>query len=87
MGGTADIEHPAANNLSETASHESSEKELRPFEADIDVVHVTHERPYFEINFIGTYAAICLGALACYGGFIMPATSLALINEAIGRTP
>ena len=54
--------------------------------ADVDVLQVTKKRPYLEINFIGTYLAVCLGALACYGGFVMPATSLALINEDIGKS-
>ena len=55
-----------------------------PVTSQDDVLEVTKERPYGELNFIGTYVAVCLGALACYGGFVMPATSLALINEDIG---
>ncbi|KAK3668757.1 hypothetical protein LTR22_000237 [Elasticomyces elasticus] len=50
-----------------------------------DVVVVTSKRPYREVNFIFTYIAACLGALASFGSFVMPATSLALINESIGR--
>ena len=53
--------------------------------ADVDIIEVTKERPYGEINFIGTYIAVCFGALACYGGFVMPATSLLLINADIGK--
>lgn len=53
--------------------------------ADVDVIEVTKERPYGETNFIGTYIAVCFGALACYGGFVMPATSLLLINADIGK--
>ena len=51
---------------------------------EADVIEVTHQRPYGEINFIGTYIAVGLGALACYGSFVMPATSLALIEAEIG---
>jgi hypothetical protein len=51
---------------------------------DTNVIAVTQKSPYFERNFIGTYAAVCLGTLSCYGGFVLPATSLALINEDIG---
>ena len=56
---------------------------------EADVLEVTHGGPYGEINFWGTYAAVGLGACACYGGFVMPATSLALIEADIGtrRTP
>ena len=55
-------------------------------ESNIDVVEITQGNPYFEPNFIGTYLAVCLGALSSYGGFVMPATSLALINADIGMT-
>ena len=54
---------------------------------EADVLEVTHERPYGEMNFWGTYVAVGLGALACYGGFVMPATSLALIEADIGTRP
>lgn len=53
---------------------------------DADVIHVTTEIPYMEINFIGTYAAIALGTCAAFAGFIMPVTSLPEINAIIGRT-
>lgn len=53
--------------------------------ADVDVLEVTTKRPYREVNFLMTYFAAGLGALASFGGFVMPATSLALINEDIGR--
>jgi hypothetical protein len=49
-----------------------------------DVIVVTTKRPYREINFLMTYIAAGLGALASFGGFVMPATSLALINEDLG---
>ncbi|KAK5717217.1 hypothetical protein LTR15_009106 [Elasticomyces elasticus] len=52
-----------------------------------DMVLVTSKRPYREVNFIFTYIAACLGALASFGSFVMPATSLALINESIGPSP
>lgn len=38
---------------------------------EADVIHVTTENPYKEINFIGTYAAIALGTCAAFAGFIM----------------
>ena len=62
----------------------SNDHRLKPTASNVDKLEVTKERPYREINFIGTYFAVCLGALACYGGFVMPATSLALIEEDIG---
>lgn len=82
-----------SNNQVVTADEEKQNKavaseaghELGTTHNNIDVIHVSHERPYSETNFIGTYIAICLGALACYGGFVMPATSLAQINAAIGN--
>lgn len=49
-----------------------------------DVLRVTLERPYRQINFWGTYVAAGTGALAAYGGFVMPATSLSLINADLG---
>lgn len=52
---------------------------------DIDVVHVTTANPYTEINFIGTYAAITFATCAAFAGFIMPVTSLTLINVALGK--
>jgi hypothetical protein len=50
----------------------------------IDVVQVTTKTPYKEVNFIGTYCAICFGTCGAYAGFVMPATSLAIINGDIG---
>jgi len=52
--------------------------------SQIDVADITQKHPYFEPNFIGTYIAICLGALSSYAGFVMPATSLSLTNADIG---
>ena len=71
--------------VDDVANDTENGKELHKVQSNVDVLEVTHERPYLEINFIGTYAAVCLGALSCYGGFVMPATSLALINEDIGE--
>jgi len=51
----------------------------------IDVLHVTQRSPYRDPKFIGTYLAVCLGALSSYGSFVMPATSLLLINADIGK--
>ena len=63
----------------------SDDNRIKPTASNVDKLEITKERPYGEINFIGTYIAVCLGALACYGGFVMPATSLALIEEDIGK--
>lgn len=49
-----------------------------------DTVEITQEAPYRNINFLGTYAATALGTIASYGGYVMPATSLALINADLG---
>ncbi|KAF2165680.1 hypothetical protein M409DRAFT_23970 [Zasmidium cellare ATCC 36951] len=53
-------------------------------EPGIDVVVVSHKRPYGDVNFIGTYVAAGLGACSVYGAFVLPATSLSYINTAIG---
>lgn len=63
----------------------SDDNRLKLTQSTVDKLEVTKQRPYKEINFIGTYVAVCLGALACYGGFVMPATSLALIEQDIGK--
>lgn len=47
-------------------------------------VEVTIERPYRELNFLVTYLNGGLGAMSSFGGFVMPVTSLALINQSIG---
>jgi hypothetical protein len=52
-----------------------------------DVIHTTHESPYREVNFIGTYVAILLGCNASFAGFLMPITSLALIEAELGLSP
>ena len=57
---------------------------LQPVESRIDVLHVTTQTPYRQINFWGTYIAAAAGALAVYGGFVMPATSISLINADLG---
>ena len=58
---------------------------LQPVESRIDVLHVTTQTPYRQINFWGTYIAAAAGALAVYGGFVMPATSISLINADLGK--
>ncbi|EME43735.1 hypothetical protein DOTSEDRAFT_171572 [Dothistroma septosporum NZE10] len=52
-----------------------------------DVVHVTQELPYKEVNFIGTYFAILLACNASFCGFLMPVTSLTLIEAELGPSP
>lgn len=79
--GSSDVEHATAT----TSEKAATDRGVDHVTSDVDVIQVTKERPYLELNFIGTYFAVCLGALACYGGFVMPATSLALINEDIGQ--
>ena len=39
-------------------------------DAGVDIAEVTTANPYTEINFLGTYAAIILGAVASYGGYV-----------------
>ncbi|KAK4495959.1 hypothetical protein PRZ48_013227 [Zasmidium cellare] len=61
--------------------------EIQPTQSNepgIDVVVVSHKRPYGTVNFIGTYIAVGLGACSVYGAFVLPATSLSYINTAIG---
>ena len=53
---------------------------------NIDVIETTTESPYKEANFIGTYVAIALGTCGAFAGFVMPVTSLALINADIGQS-
>lgn len=54
--------------------------------AAIDVIELTTKSPYMEANFIGTYFAIAFGACGAFAGYVMPVTSLALINADIGLT-
>ena len=63
--------------------------EIQPTQSNepgIDVVVVSHKRPYGTVNFIGTYFAVGLGACSVYGAFVLPATSLSYINAAIGMS-
>lgn len=53
--------------------------------AAADVAEITTKNPYTEINFIGTYVAILMGVIASYGGYVMPVTSLAFINDDLGE--
>lgn len=53
--------------------------------AAADVAEITTKNPYTEVNFIGTYVAILMGVIASYGGYVMPVTSLAFINNDIGQ--
>jgi MFS family permease len=52
-----------------------------------DVVVTTQGSPYGEINFIGTYFAALLAANAVFAGFLMPVTSLTLIEADLGFSP
>ncbi|KAF2168747.1 hypothetical protein M409DRAFT_52771 [Zasmidium cellare ATCC 36951] len=62
-------------------------EEMNRVHTNIDVIETTSENPYFEINFIGTYAAITLATCAAFAGFVMPVTALTLINAAVGPSP
>lgn len=39
---------------------------------------------YLSINFLATFAAVCLASICAYLGWVLPANTLALINEDIG---
>jgi MFS family permease len=69
------------------ASRPDHLEDLEKTHTNIDVVHVTQKLPYREVNFIGTYVAILLACDACFAGFIMPITSLQLIEEDLGVSP
>ncbi|KAK4499760.1 hypothetical protein PRZ48_007946 [Zasmidium cellare] len=62
-------------------------EEMERVHTKIDVIETTQDNPYFEINFIGTYAAITLATCAAFAGFVMPVTALTLINAAVGPSP
>lgn len=47
---------------------------------NIDVVRTTHETPYGDLKFIGTYAAATLGCSGAFATYLMPVTSLAILN-------
>lgn len=51
------------------------------------VVNETHKLPYFEMNFIGTYVASILSCAGCFVTYIMPVTSLGILNSLIGPSP
>lgn len=59
-------------------------EDLERTHTKIDVIHVTQKLPYGEINFIGTYMACLLACCASFAGFIMPITSLQLIERDLG---
>ena len=52
---------------------------------NIDVVETTTKNPYKELNFIGTYLAIAFATCGAFAGFVMPVTSLTIINADIGE--
>lgn len=54
---------------------------------EIDVVHTTQKNPYHELNFIGTYAAALLSCCGTFVGFLMPVTSLQLIEAVLPPSP
>lgn len=60
--------------------------DLERTHTQIDVVHITQENPYGEINFIGSYIAFLLATNACFVGFLMPVTSLQLIERDLGAS-
>lgn len=60
-------------------------EEMNRVHADIDVIETTTQSPYKEPNFIGTYIAIAFATCGAFAGFVMPITSIALINAEIGE--
>ncbi|OAG42658.1 hypothetical protein AYO21_03243 [Fonsecaea monophora] len=82
---TEQVESPARK--SEQEHHHHHVPHPHPHHANIDeldVVEITTKSPYREINFYGTFAAVTLAASSSFGGFLLPATSLTLINADIG---
>lgn len=39
---------------------------------------------YRSANFLGTFAAVCMGIICSYLGWVLPANTLSLINDDIG---
>lgn len=62
-------------------------EELERTHTNIDVIETTQESPYGEVNFMGTYVAVTLACCASFAGFIMPVTSLQLIERDLGVSP
>jgi hypothetical protein len=52
---------------------------------NIDVIQMTTENPYKELNFIGTYITIAIGCCAAFASYIMPVTAIVEINAIIGK--
>ncbi|KAH0831572.1 hypothetical protein AYO21_01776 [Fonsecaea monophora] len=74
----AAIEHASVSQVEELSIDDLAKPE--------DIMIITTENPYGEINFIGTYCAIALSLMGAYGGWTMPATSLSYINADLGPT-
>ena len=81
------VEADTSDPLDAVSEKANNDPNVQGVHDKADVLRVTHDRPYGEMNFVGTYVAVCLGAQACYGSFVMPATSLALIEADIGTRP
>lgn len=85
----ADVEKTARSGEGHDHAHHGGLpehlEEMNRVHTNIDVIETTTENPYFEINFIGTYAAITLATCAAFAGFVMPVTALTLINAAVGE--
>jgi MFS family permease len=77
--------------MDEKAAHASAKpehiEELERTHTNIDVIETTQQNPYGEINFIGTYIAVTLACCASFAGFIMPVTSLQVIEAELGVSP
>lgn len=85
------VEAPTASHeetLSSTADpgfdKQTHDEALARTMTAMDVIELTTESPYREINFWGTITALCLGACAAFSSFSMPATALSLINDSLG---
>lgn len=53
---------------------------------EMDVLNATQENPYRELNFIGTYAAALFSCCGAFTGFLMPVTSLTLIEAVLPKS-
>lgn len=53
----------------------------------MDVIRTTQILPYSDVKFLGTYFAALLSCVGCFGTYVMPVTSLAILNMILGPSP
>ncbi|RDW77754.1 hypothetical protein BP6252_05807 [Coleophoma cylindrospora] len=78
------------DELSQQSNVEARQVAIHTDTYDIDEDALGTNLPkhyYLSPGFLGTVAALCLGNISNYLGWIMPSNSLTLINEAIGPSP